>query len=342
MGLTSQTPGIAGYSACLGVGKEATFGTGVASSIWIPFESHDLASSNKLSANMAVRRSAGSAAPRGPLEVKGTLKLSDVDVDTIGILLGAAMGKDVVATVSGISTHTFSMAGPLNTYSFVADNNNGSIRTFVGCKIDSLDMSAKAGDYLNLSLGIIGQTETVTSGSATGVTYSSKNPLHFDDLGSINGGLGITTIAGTSYNLGDVSISMKNNVNQHYGSLGGRFVTSLDERQREVSGSYSLNYDVNSGEAMNIYLWGSSTGPVAGTQSRVPLVLTFTQNISASLSFNCGFITVSDVSMTVSKNDTMTQTIKFMASETQTSGVGNADDLQIVLKNTSSANYVTA
>jgi hypothetical protein len=336
MSLTSQSNGIRGADTVLSMGKESSFGTAATPTLYLPFTKHDIMPSNKIIANTTVRGSYSAPKPGiGSVEVKGTVSL-DVDAVSIGPVMGAAMGNDTVSgPTAGVYTHTMKMGGPLNSYSFGAYDNNGSTSTHVGCKIDSLSISCKPDDFLAIDAAIIGQT-TVVSATTLSASLSTLDPFEWDHLASLNGALGVTTVNGVPVNMNDLSISYKTNLMQHWGSLSGRVISSLDEKNREVTGSFTTDYDSNIGDAMNLLLWGSTTGPSAGAVSRVPLVITFTQSASASLSFSLGQVTISDITMSRSQNDIVTQQIKFTASESTPEA---NDALQVILKNTVANNY---
>lgn len=337
MATTTQRTSFAGVSTALGIATESTYGSAVASTVYIPFTDHNLAVSNKLINNQAVRKSIGMPAPGiGSVKVSGDLTTS-VDIDTIGPIFAASMGLDTVSGSTGNYTHTFSLVNPLNSHTITADDGQGSIQQFVGCKVNQLDVSCKAGDFLTVKAAIQGQTAVVSEASLS-PTYSTRNFFEFAHLNEANGG--VSTINGISVDVTDFQISLKNNLKEHYGSTGGRFIVGLNETTREVSGSFTIEYDNSIGNTLNTLLWGASTGPVAGTLSRVPAVFTFSQpasgGLTPSVSFIVGSLTVQDVAMDRKRNDIITQNVKFMASESTT---GAADDLKITLNNTAENPY---
>ena len=218
-----------------------------------------------------------------------------------------------------------------------ADDGQGSLQAFVGCKVNQLDISCKFGDFLKVKADILGQTAVVSSASLS-PTFSNRDFFEFAHMGSLAGGA--STLNGVSIDVTDFQIALKNNLKAHNGSTGGRFVVGMNETTRDVSGQFTVEYDSQLADSINLLLWGSATGPSAGKLSRVPVLFTFTQTASAgltpSISFSLGQITVQDISMTRKRNDVLVQQVKFMVSE---STVGAADDLKIVLTNTASSAY---
>jgi len=337
MSTTTQRTSTAGVLTALGIATETTYGSAAASTIYIPFNDHNLAVTNKLITNQAVRKSIGMPAPGiGSVEVSGDIT-TNVDVDTIGPILAASMGLDTVSGSTGDYTHTFTMVNPLNSHTITADDGQGTIQQFVGCKVNQLDVSCKTGDYLTVKAAIMGQTAVVSSASLS-PTYSTRNFFEFAHLNNVNGG--VSTVNGITADFTDFQITLKNNLKEHYGSTGGRFIIGLNETTRQVSGSFTVEYDNSIANTLNTLLWGASTGPVAGVLSRVPLVFTFSQpasgGLTPSIAFTVTNITVQDVAMDRKRNDIITQSVKFMASE---SYAGAADDLKIVMTNTAQNPY---
>jgi len=341
MATTTQRTSTAGVKTALGIATEATYGVPVASTSYIPFTSHDLAVSNKLLVNTAVRKSPGNPAPGiGTVEVKGTIETL-ADQDTIGPLLVAGMGTDTVSASGTLFAHKFSLTNPLNSYSFAADDGQGSLQTFVGCKVNQLDLSCKAGDFLTVKAEVLGQTAVVTSASLS-PTFSTNPFFEFAHLGTVAGGS--STINALPFDVADFSISLKQNQKQHWGSTGGRFVVGISATTVNVDGSFTLEYDNTFGGQVNQYLWGTTTGPSAGSLQRLPVIFTFSEMASgggqsSALQISLGQITIQDVTYSRKRNDILTMSVKFMASETNPGGIGMADDLKIVLINSASSAY---
>lgn len=333
---TTQRSSTAGVKTALGMSVEAAYGTALAPSVYIPFEDHNIEPSNKLIINSAVRKSVGQPQPGlGSVEVKGQIT-TFADADVIGNLLVAGMGKDTVTGAAGNYLHTLSLSNPLNSYCFAADDGQGSLQSFVGCKVNQLDISCKSGDFLKIKADILGQTSVVSTASLS-PTFSNRDFFEFAHLGLLAGGT--STVNGVNVDVTDFQIQLKNNLKPHMGSTGGRFVVGMNETMRDVSGTFTLEYDSNVGDSMNVLLWGSATGPTASKLTRVPAVFTFAQpasgGLTPSISFQLAFITVQDISMTRKRGDILVQSVKFIVSET----TGQADDLKILIANTAATAY---
>ena len=333
---TTQILSTAGFNTALGIAKESTYGTAVAPATYVPFEDHNLTVKNKLIQNMAVRKSAGQPKPGiGTVEASGSIT-TYVDADTIGPILGAALGADAV-TGSSSYTHTMKLAFPLNSYTFSADDGQGSVSQYVGCKVNQMDISCKPDDFLKIKIDVLGQTDSVLSATSLSPTFSTKDFFEYAHLDSLNGGLGASTLNGAAVNIVDFSIQLKNNLKAHYASTGGRFVVGMDEMNRDVTGSFTINYDSALADSVNLLLWGAATGPVAGLLSHVPLVFTFTQSVTSSISITCPQITIEEAVISRKRNDILVQQVKFRANE---SAIGAQDDLKIVLINQTAAAFV--
>jgi hypothetical protein len=332
---TVQILTTAGYNTALGIAKETTYGTAVAPVVYMPFKTHNMAITNKLINNMAVRKSKGMAAPGiGTVDIAGSID-TYVDADSIGWLLGGSMGTDTVTASGAYYAHTMKLGGPLNSFTISCDDSQGSVSQYTGCKVNQLDISVKPGDFLDVKFAVMGQTDVVLANSSLSPTFSTKPFFEYAHLGSAAGGSSV--LAGVTLNVVDFTISLKNNLKAHNASTGGRFVVGIDEQNASVDGTFTINYDSSLGDFINQQLWGTSTGPAPGLIARVPLTFTFTEAASSIIQFTCGNITVSEATVTRSKNSVLTQSVKFSASESQT---GAADDLKIVLINSTSTPFV--
>ncbi len=345
MSSTTQRNVAPGVLTALGIATETKYGQPVSPTSYIPYLDHNLAASNKIIQNQAVRKSIGSPAPGiGSVDVKGTVNLL-ADVDSVGPILVAYMGSDSVSAVGGAYKHTFKLSNPQNSYTLTADDGNGTLQAFSGCKAESLDLSVKAGDFLNVSTIWVGQTVAVSSGTLTPF-YSANPAFEFAHLGTYAGGTSTVGVSGGvpyAVDITDFKVTSKSNNKVYFGSTGGRYAIGIDALNRVTSGSFTAELDNTTGSYFNELMWGSPTGPVPGTLSRQAVNFTFTQSASAALSVTLGQITVEGVDYSRKRNDLLTATIKWSASESQTvvggEATGNADDLVITLTNTNPTFY---
>lgn len=339
MSQTLQRSSTAGVSTSLGLSPEINFSQPANATTFVPFVSHDFAVSNTLLLNTAVRHSVGSPRPgMSSVKVKATVETL-VDCDTAGQIIKTAFCTDTVSATGANFAHTFSLGGSgtnaLNSYTWQADDGQNSLQSFVGCKTSDFSASVKAGGFLTLKLGIMGATSVVTSASSS-PTYSTNNFFEFGHLAA-----GTALINGVPLDVTDFTIDTKLNLKEHWGASGGRVIIGLNETVRDVSGTFTLEYDNVSGVAINELLWGDPSGPAQGQLPNVPVVFTFTQPGSGgSITFSLGQITIQDVAMSRKRNDIIVQSVKWLANETNPGGVGQADDLKVILVNSNPTPYV--
>jgi hypothetical protein len=324
-----------GMLGALAISKEATFGTAVTGTNFLPYESHNIAYSFKPFQAHPVRKTFGMPKPVAGNGIVGGTITTYVDVDTIGPLLKGAMGAD---SVNGTApyTHTFTLGGPLDSYTISVDDGFNEVQSYQGCKFSSLDISCKTDDFLMVKANVVGQSVTVVPTTSLSHTFSSANLLNWNHMFATPLGTGASTLSGVQIGVSDFQLNLKTNMKPTYGSTGGRFAVGINDLERTVSGSFTINYDSNTADTINKVLWGSNTGATAGTIATVPLVFTLQESANAGITFNLGAILIEDAVVVRKRNDTMTQTVKFTAGETAT---GSNDDLKILLTNSATTAY---
>lgn len=333
--VTSQKSSFAGTQVSVGIATESVWSQPASSTSFLDVTTHNMSITNNLLTNMVMRKSVGQIKPGiGEVSGKGDIT-SNVTVDSIPPILVAGMGLDTVSGSGGVYTHTFTMQNPLNSYSIACSDGFG-VSTYVGSKCDKLSISAKPNSFLEIKSSWLAQTLTFSASATLSSTYSTADFFEWAHLGSIYGGLGNSQLNSTAFDCTQFTIDLANNLHDRKGSTGGRFSIAFGETVRKVTGSFDTEMNSVDLNKYNLLLWGTPTGPSPGTLSRVPLAFTFAQSASASIAFNVGQITVSDATITRSKNNVLTQSVKFEVSE---SVAGAGDDLEIVLVNSSAAAY---
>jgi hypothetical protein len=124
--------------------------------------------------------------------------------DDLGIFLKAVLGSETVATVSGITTHTFTPIGNgltdyLPSLSFLIDKKT-DVFGYTGCKINSLSFSTAAEDFLNVEAEIYGKDELTGQTLSTSINSSPLKAFVFNG-GSVKlGGSVMADITSISFN----------------------------------------------------------------------------------------------------------------------------------------------
>ena len=335
---TNQTLGTAGALVPLGIAKEITAGVPVAPSLFYDYVSAQFTPTNKLIPHMGVRNQIDPTLQgAGLFELKGTLE-GYVYPDSAGLLLGMAMGSDTVTGAAGDYLHTFKLHAPKNTFTTSIDYGRGVVHQFAGGKVDSFDISNKAGEFLNIKLGVQAITDAPLVSSSLSPTYTSLYPFEF-------GMNNVATINGVSLPASDFSISLKNNLEPYYATGSGRFVRGMNEKNVEITGQMTVQAE--SDFLFQVLYGGGSFAPGAGPASVVtglPVIIGFThpQFVSGTtpytLTMTLPNVQFSDAGIDPKRNDILTYTIKFSAAS---SVQGAQDSLSIAMVNGQATSYVS-
>jgi hypothetical protein len=322
MATSMPTPGY-GFATSCEVVKEVTFNTAVtAGSINLPFATNQITPANKPVKRVGVRKVVGSTpAGAGEFEITGSIEL-EMEPDTCGFLLGMALGSDTVTSASsGFYSHAMSMASPLDSFTLTNDYNKGSLYQFSGVKVDGLDLSAKPNGFLSGKFSLAGASETIIPSASISPTFGTLQPFEFEYINS-------STINGVFTPLTDFSISLKNNLKPTWTSASGRYVRSILETQRMVSGSATALYESDAVAQL-----------VLGTGSPIfaPVSVSFQypgSNYAITLFMpNC---MIESAPLDPKRTDFLTYAIKFTAYQYAVAG----DDLQVTLVNQVSTSLV--
>jgi len=317
---TTQFQGSYGWATVLGFAKEATYGTAVAPTAYLPAVSDQITYTNKLVPRMGVRATKGQTLSNpGQVDVKGSFEI-ECEPDTVGQILAVALGTDSVSG-SGAYTHTLKLASPLPSITLSADYGYTSVHEWVGCKVDTLDLTSKAGGMLQAKFGIMAQSDVILASSALSPVYGTNLPYDFQQITA-------ATLNGVGVALDSFSISLKNNLAPYFSSGSGRLVRNINEKNAQVTGSFTLAYE------------SDTIANLALNATNVPLSITFTSASSAylstpySLTITCPNIIMQAAPLDPKRNDVVMYNVKFTAHESAT---GAQDDLKISVVNTISS-----
>lgn len=173
-----------GIAGSLGIGDEATWGLGVAPTVWLPLTSEKLTAEPNYLESDAVRSGrrirTQNAVSIGSWKVGGDIGV-DFTNKSIGLLFKHMFGT-VVTTgpASSLYTHTFT-PGDLSGLGLTVqvgrpDSATGTIHpyTYTGCKITDWEIACKAGEYATLGATFMGRQEILQWTLADGVTTSGS------------------------------------------------------------------------------------------------------------------------------------------------------------------------
>lgn len=166
-----------GAGAKFAIGKESAWGTPVADTMLINFSSESMAPEvTKTEEENLIAALATAGLDLQALKASGDVSFI-LKPENAGYIMKAALGgTDVVAAVTGQQQHTLSpvaAAGSLPSYTIRIDRKQ-VVKQYSGCKVDSLKLEAKAGDYVRATLTLKGKDESVVASIATSVPPSLK------------------------------------------------------------------------------------------------------------------------------------------------------------------------
>ena len=215
----------------VGVGKEATRGTPVAPSHFLPLTEFDFDDKNEVIAREG-RKSVLEMSQGGDVVKKwaeGSMGGS-MHSQSIGLVLLSSLGKLATAAngdASGnVYDHTFSVENVTNpnihqSLTISLEDNEAGDKEFSNCVVSSFELTAEEGSYVNWTAGFMGNSEASGTETASFVTETVFRPqdmtFKFATASAGLGGAGDTAIKSltfaleknveANYNLGSVSPS---------------------------------------------------------------------------------------------------------------------------------------
>lgn len=270
----------------IGIGKESEYGTAVTPTDFPEAEAkmkYDVktvtSNGNRLGKHVArtnrntITRYEGS----GDVEFDATTKGLGLWLEAV---LGSVTNTEIPATSPSVyqQNHVLSTSDPVPTYTIqevlpTLGGVNSYPHTFLGCAIESLELSAKEGGYVGVKFGVTAR-EMRTDVSATAAAYASGDDLFTFVGGSIGYGGTLTAPTTTekaslsgdpAANVAEVSVSIKRSFDTGGFNLGGAGLRSRAPRlgRPQLMGKIVAEYENNT--LRDAYL----------SQTPLPLVLTF-------------------------------------------------------------------
>lgn len=235
---------MAGLTAQIGYVAETTYGTAVTVNRFLPLINESLALENQR------LESEGIVAGGYVLEseqwapgydmVGGEIQ-HQLFQQGVGVLVNQMFGTVTSSATGGIATHTFT-PGDLTGQSFTTQvgrpMSGGTVvpYTYAGCKVSEWELGLAAGEFAQLGLTVIGQTETdgIVLASASYLT-GSKKPFTFVS--------GAITISGSSVCVREATISGNNALSDERRCIGQTFIDEpLQNDLATYEGSLTIEF----------------------------------------------------------------------------------------------------
>ena len=218
---------MAGMTAQIGYVAETTYGTSpsLSGARFLPLISEDLALENdRIESEGIVTGSyvleSEQWAPG--IDMVGGEIQHELYQQGCGVLFNNMFGSATSSATGGIATHTFTpgdLTGQGLTIQVGRPMSNGTVvpYTYAGCKVAEFEISLAAGEFAQLGLTILGQTETdgIALQAATFLT-GAKRPFIFSS-GSI-------TISGSSVCVREATIAGNNNLADDRQCVGQTYI----------------------------------------------------------------------------------------------------------------------
>jgi len=237
---------INGVGTSLGIGKEASWGT-INTAEEATKLLNFLSESMKLSVERKEEDTLLASTSSGAQDIQGHKVAGDFSVickpDELGYLFAWAMGSETVgstddAYATGSRKHTFipcSATETLPSCTLHVDRKT-AMKSYTGCKVSSLKLDAKSGDYLRATVSVKGKQEG-TGAFETGLTSSQLKAFKF-----LNGTCSIDGSANT--NITGIMLSYDNKLDDGDITLGsGLYATEPEHSLRDIQVTLDTFYD---------------------------------------------------------------------------------------------------
>jgi len=260
-----------GLESQLGISLETVFGTFVAPTEFLEFNSETLAKTIERIESAGVGRSTSLLRSDnwepGKIEAGGTVEL-DVKTKGFNIILEQMFGASSIAQVGGGAvtydhTHTIAdLMGTMATWQIGKVDTNGTIRPFsyIGCKVTEWELSNSIDEFLKLALTIDAKNETTSEALASSSYATGTQNLPFTGA--------TITIGGSSYTIQNISIKGVNGTETDRYGIGSDTKTEpVQEALREVTVEFELEFKdltaynlfINGAEAEIVARWQANT-----------------------------------------------------------------------------------
>ena len=236
-----------GLFAQIGFAEESVYGTYIVPSQFLPFVSEELRLSierdeqdGSLGESTTTLRSDRWQA--GRRSVAGSIEI-EVKTRGFGMLLRHMLGAVAITTPGGATTtrdHTHTLAtllGRMLTIQVGRPDVGAVVRAFsyLGCKIESWELSNSIDGFLELTLNIDGRDESTAQALAVASYPTGNFPLHWAG--------GAITIGGVAFPLREISIEGSSGLEGNRYNLGSNLkVQPIQESRVEITGSIAADF----------------------------------------------------------------------------------------------------
>jgi hypothetical protein len=320
----------------IGIGKEATRATPVASSYWLPKMDFSVEDQIEIVVDDSSLGIIEAAETQEITKKKSAIMVSGRITDlSFGVILSALMGTDTKTTTSGESVvydHTFSILEtaqhPSLTINVSEPNATGSSSlVYALCMLDQLDITFGVGAWATYKAQFIGNANVTGSTTPSFATEHGFNPQYatFKTASSLSGLSGASAIS-----VRNGSITFKKNVEDDP-TIGSLAVVDRYNKQFQVTGELVLTY--NARTYIDTDMLGDAV--VAMQLNLINTGVTIGSTSNPTIQISLARCKITEIARTDKNDDIMLQTIKFTAYYS----ISDSQMVGILLRNTVSTAY---
>lgn len=240
-----------GYQGYVGFGTEGTYGTPVAPSRYVPFNSESLALAEERIVSASIRGFQPRVWAAGNRAVDG-----DIELDLLyqgqewlwKYFFGTVTTTGLEAGGTGAYQHVFTPNATMYTGLSVEIGKDLFAHRFHGCKVESFALTAAVNDFLRSTFTIMGEDNGTTTVASP--TYPTIIPIVFTEVGTF-------TMMGTSTNVAGFTLTGVNGLAPDRRFLGSKlrkepirnaFMEVTGELTLELEGTTLYNQFANGAE----------------------------------------------------------------------------------------------
>lgn len=260
---------IAGQDSKLQIGRETTWGTGVAPDTEIDFTSEDLKLIlNYIEEDALLGRKTTGRMDKTSIKTEGSFGMI-VKPDNIGLLLACALGTETaigapIGATSSVYSHIFSpivggTGSSLPKLTIVVDR-QVAVFGYVSSKIASFTFEAAVQDYLRATFEIRGFNEQ--SDALEALSANATRPFLFND--------GLVSVDGTTWEeVADLKINFTNNLEDDLFVMNGSTtMAEIEPQKRDITIDLEVLYSATVNTARtNKYVAGATVALIANFTS---------------------------------------------------------------------------
>ena len=229
--------------------KESTYGTEPSGTpVYGEVDDESLATTYDLMTRADMSRPLAAKSVTGTERSEGDINLAVQVDDFVGNLLYSFFPQDALTTSGSAKIHTMtepsltSASGGVYPSFTVRVGREEKEHTFTGMVTNSLSISANVGEYVMMSVGFMGKSESATASLATpsfdGVAldalYFANGEVSFDD-GSTDGAV-VATVKSFS-----LDINLNRDADNAYSLGNASYIRAPPAQRREISGTIEFN-----------------------------------------------------------------------------------------------------